>query len=510
MSQQQPYSVQLDPDTARKLASHGATILLLDVPLGMPVGIDQQVFLTGPKFRGIKMLPPGVHFLSYQAIAKDGTPAPPVSSLLALQQQQVLVRRWDPATESFAALPDEDEEARYVAGVQRFDFDRELAPYDLNRYSQWVTLSCHISEDVLQELLPPCGELSIMAEAADPCLTAAASEAEKRLQQQLQEGRAWLEAKMAAMQVDAPEGEQQQQQQQQQQQGDDAGQQQQQQPAPRGGRCRYSQLPRLVKVPGLPAAQLTALNMDKTALLEQVIDRYNNSSSSSSSSRSTPTGQQQQQQSGPQGIEVLGELQFAFIAFVFGQSLEGFMQWKQLLVLLLGCTSGPLERHPLLFTAFLQAITAQLQFGLGLQTPQQQTPSSSSSAAAGGLNAAGVASLSQQQQQDSTSAGFGLAAAGGLVDELLPDSFLKAAFRGFFEVLQEAGAAAPAPLLAEARVLEGVLASGLGWDFRLRELKLGSDDDEGSDEDGPVVVELSEQQLAELEGLQLGDIPSWV
>lgn len=133
------------------------------------------------------------------------------------------------------------------------------------------------------------------------------------------------------------------------------------------------------------------------------------------------------------------------------------MQWKQLLVLLLGCTSGPLERHPLLFTAFLQAITAQLQFGLGLQTPQQQTPSSSSSAAAGGLNAAGVASLSQQQQQDSTSAGFGLAAAGGLVDELLPDSFLKAAFRGFFEVLQEAGAAAPAPLLAEVSALRWML-----------------------------------------------------
>jgi hypothetical protein len=37
-------------------------------------------------------------------------------------------------------------------------------------------------------LLQLCGELSIMAEAADPCLTAAASEAEKRLQQQLQVG----------------------------------------------------------------------------------------------------------------------------------------------------------------------------------------------------------------------------------------------------------------------------------------------------------------------------------
>jgi hypothetical protein len=52
----------------------------------------------------------------------------------------------------------------------------------------------------------------------------------------------------------------------------------------------------------------------------------------------------------------------------------------------------------------------------------------------------------------------------------------------------------------QARVLERVLAVGLGWDFRLHQLKTGSDDDESNiDDDGPVVVELTEQQLAELE-----------
>jgi hypothetical protein len=51
----------------------------------------------------------------------------------------------------------------------------------------------------------------------------------------LQEGRAWLEAKMAAMQVDVLYGDQQQQQQQQ-QEGCQEQQQQQQQHASRGGR----------------------------------------------------------------------------------------------------------------------------------------------------------------------------------------------------------------------------------------------------------------------------------
>jgi hypothetical protein len=43
---QQPYSVQLDPESARRLATNGATILLLDVSEATPIGLDQQVRLA--------------------------------------------------------------------------------------------------------------------------------------------------------------------------------------------------------------------------------------------------------------------------------------------------------------------------------------------------------------------------------------------------------------------------------------------------------------------------------
>jgi hypothetical protein len=134
----------------------------------------------------------------------------------------------------------------------------------------------------------------------------------------LQEGRARI---AAAMQVDQPLDAQPVQQQEPPTQAgtsDPQQQQQQQQLAIRGGRCRYSPLPRVIKLAGAPAAQLTALNVDKTTLLEQVITRYQPATIGSSSG--VPSQQQQQQQ---QGLEVVGELQFAFIAFVFGQSLEG-------------------------------------------------------------------------------------------------------------------------------------------------------------------------------------------
>ena len=49
-------------------------------------------------------------------------------------------------------------------------------------------------------------------------------------------------------------------------------------------------------------------------------------------------------------------MQFAFLAFLVGQSLEGFGQWKALLHLLLGCQAAPLQKRPKLFARLLTAL----------------------------------------------------------------------------------------------------------------------------------------------------------
>lgn len=122
----------------------------------------------------------------------------------------------------------------------------------------------------------------------------------------------------------------------------------------------------------------------------------------------------------------------------------GYMQWKQLLVLFLGCISGPLDTHTQLFTAFLTTLTAQLQIGFGMGTHSSAT---GTAAVAVGAKAASTADTD-----------VGMLGA-GLVDELLPDSFLKQAFRGFFEVLQESADQAPAGLLAQVRCLAALTHS---------------------------------------------------
>ena len=82
-----------------------------------------------------------------------------------------------------------------------------------------------------------------------------------------------------------------------------------------GGRCFYTRLPtRLVKQQGLTAAELTARNLDKSpVLLQAAMSRYGKRLTSSADGMGALAG-------------LLGELQFSFVAFIYGQSLDGFSQ----------------------------------------------------------------------------------------------------------------------------------------------------------------------------------------
>ena len=66
----------------------------------------------GPKFCGVKMLPPGSHMVSYNAASTGGAElAPTTSFFVHLSPRAVLVRRWDARAELLAAV--DDEEARH-------------------------------------------------------------------------------------------------------------------------------------------------------------------------------------------------------------------------------------------------------------------------------------------------------------------------------------------------------------------------------------------------------------
>ena len=57
---------RMEQDVARRLFTEGAALVLLDVPGGTEFGIDYNSWSVGPKFKGVKMIPPGFHFVFYR------------------------------------------------------------------------------------------------------------------------------------------------------------------------------------------------------------------------------------------------------------------------------------------------------------------------------------------------------------------------------------------------------------------------------------------------------------
>jgi A1 cistron-splicing factor AAR2 len=104
-------------------------VLLLDLPPSALGGIDLLSFTTTPRFRGVKNLPPGLHFVFASSDAalslrhgawfyvSPGSGAP-----------QVFVKRWDPTTEELVAEKSQTEVLRWRANLGSIWKD-SLTPY---------------------------------------------------------------------------------------------------------------------------------------------------------------------------------------------------------------------------------------------------------------------------------------------------------------------------------------------------------------------------------------------
>ena len=62
---------QLSQSELAQLSEQTGTLLLLDVPEGTIVGLDFTSYTVGPSFKGIKLIPPGLHLVHY--CARDKT-----------------------------------------------------------------------------------------------------------------------------------------------------------------------------------------------------------------------------------------------------------------------------------------------------------------------------------------------------------------------------------------------------------------------------------------------------
>lgn len=154
--------VDMDPDVARRLFEEGATLVLLGIPQGTELGIDCKSWRVGPRFRGVKMIPPGLHFLHYSSVNSPscGSEIGPKTGLfLTLKPREIILANWDPKEEDldFTASKNEEEVSRIRSTLR--ELDPYLGPYPYEVMRKWVSLTDRLTEEVANKLQPLSGRI---------------------------------------------------------------------------------------------------------------------------------------------------------------------------------------------------------------------------------------------------------------------------------------------------------------------------------------------------------------
>ncbi|KAI8325165.1 AAR2-domain-containing protein [Martensiomyces pterosporus] len=152
----------MDQDTARTLFEQGGCLVILDAPEGIEFGIDLDSWETGPLFKGIKMIPPGIHYIHYSVVNSENQAGMRCGFFHSFASGEVLVRKWSTDEEQLMpadAVSNEDTE-RIKVNIRQLDSG--LGAYPLTNepespYRKWLQLTAHITGDMLGRVLPRDG-----------------------------------------------------------------------------------------------------------------------------------------------------------------------------------------------------------------------------------------------------------------------------------------------------------------------------------------------------------------
>ena len=161
---------QIPQELAQQLFDKGAILVMTNLPshLLLEFGIDFNAWQTGPKFKGLKLIPPGLHYVHYSVQSKQQGQSQSIAqqSLRSgffhdFKSGELMVRKWNNDQESFELLQDPEELARFRHSI--LELDPFLGPYPLvadpstghrNTYQEWLSLTRYISSTVLTQILP--------------------------------------------------------------------------------------------------------------------------------------------------------------------------------------------------------------------------------------------------------------------------------------------------------------------------------------------------------------------
>ena len=328
----------MDQEKAKQLFENGAIFVFLDVPHNIIFGIDYNCWRTGEKFKGVKMIPPGIHYIYFNAI--DQTAKASIGDRTGFfhcfKRNEIVVKKWNNQTETLDTeyVCDEQELERFRAN--RHDMDRYLGAYPYESFSTWHSLSSQITESYVSMLVPENRLITSSVNLVGQPFKSSSSSSSKKVES------------AAEPMVEEEEDEEEKV-----KPFDDYFR------VPRSLREAEQMLPKLTEEKGTNvrfsryeakyplnsnAADITRHSMDLSYRINQLLDERRNNDSRQSIGNDF----------------VLCELQFAFLLFLIGNCYEAFEQWKFLVHLL--CNSETfVKENRVVYEKLLNVLYFQLK-----------------------------------------------------------------------------------------------------------------------------------------------------
>jgi len=307
----------------QQLAEHGCSVLCLDSPEGILFGVDYAAFQVGPKFMGVKLIPPGLHFVYWSSSAED-VGAIRTGFFQYMRPRDVCVLRWDKVSEEFCWLENQEESNRFADGVRSFDFDGNLGPYPVDVCSQWEELTRFATVKLVNRIEPVSKKVRSKRAEYD-----GTAELPTRLQTSKHEMDEHQDAEEGVESMCVDECAQ--------KTPETKIQEKLESNVGCLGTLFFTAVPRARKRVGETPEETTRLHMDLSPQLEELITR----------------------ELGGDELAVLGELQIAYVAFLLGQNYDAFEHWKTLLMLICSCESAVVTRGSF-FAEFLRTFYTHL------------------------------------------------------------------------------------------------------------------------------------------------------
>ena len=231
------------------------------------------------------MIPPGVHFMSYNSVSKrSGDKSPKTGFFHLFKRSEIVLKQWCNETEEVIDKLISLEDMEYLKqNLQNLDSSLGAYPYEI--YRKWVSMSSAISDRVLDKLCP----VGSMINSVAHLISSPGGGNEPGCSKFGKIG----EDGLPVMETNP------------------------------NSVIHFTKLPKQWYPEGCTSEEKTKHSMDSSFALEMVLQTFT------------------------EPIDLLGELQYTFVCFVLGQVLDAFEHWRQLVKILCNCDQNLPKYVPL-------------------------------------------------------------------------------------------------------------------------------------------------------------------